>query len=295
MKKKDIFIGIAGVIALLALFFGIKFLKGENLFDSNTYYYVHFSNAHGLVKSSAVYADGYQVGIVSDIIYDYDHPGNVLVEISVDPKLKLRVGTRVQIDSGLMGGCTLNVYPGSNLGSIYHRGDTIPGSEALGLMSKAADLVPQVQGLASKVDTLVVSLNRLVNNPDIPLILSNVEEVSKDLTVTTRHLNSLLENDFPKLASTYNKVGENAILLTEKLNGVDIEGTLANVDKTVKDVDRMILQMQSPEGTLGALMKDRGLYDNLNHTVQSADSLLTDFKSRPKRYIHFSVFGRKDK
>ena len=295
MKKKDIFIGIAGVIALLALFFGIKFLKGENLFDSNTYYYVHFSNAHGLVKSSAVYADGYQVGIVSDIIYDYDHPGNVLVEISVDPKLKLRVGTRVQIDSGLMGGCTLNVYPGSNLGSIYQRGDTIPGSEALGLMSKAADLVPQVQGLASKVDTLVVSLNRLVNNPDIPLILSNVEEVSKDLTVTTHHLNSLLENDFPKLASTYNKVGENAILLTEKLNGVDIEGTLANVDKTVKDVDRMILQMQSPEGTLGALMKDRGLYDNLNHTVQSADSLLTDFKSRPKRYIHFSVFGRKDK
>ena len=295
MKKKDIFIGIAGVIALLALFFGIKFLKGENMFDSNTYYYVHFSNAHGLVKSSAVYADGYQVGIVSDIIYDYDHPGNVLVEISVDPKLKLRVGTRVQIDSGLMGGCTLNVYPGSNLGSIYQRGDTIPGSEALGLMSKAADLVPQVQGLASKVDTLVVSLNRLVNNPDIPLILSNVEEVSKDLTVTTRHLNSLLENDFPKLASTYNKVGENAILLTEKLNGVDIEGTLANVDKTVKDVDRMILQMQSPEGTLGALMKDRGLYDNLNHTVQSADSLLTDFKSRPKRYIHFSVFGRKDK
>lgn len=295
MKKKDIFIGIAGVIALLALFFGIKFLKGENLFDSNTYYYVHFSNAHGLVKSSAVYADGYQVGIVSDIIYDYDHPGNVLVEISVDPKLKLRVGTRVQIDSGLMGGCTLNVYPGSNLGSIYQMGDTIPGSEALGLMSKAADLVPQVQGLASKVDTLVVSLNRLVNNPDIPLILSNVEEVSKDLTVTTRHLNSLLENDFPKLASTYNKVGENAILLTEKLNGVDIEGTLANVDKTVKDVDRMILQMQSPEGTLGALMKDRGLYDNLNHTVQSADSLLTDFKSRPKRYIHFSVFGRKDK
>ena len=295
MKKKDIFIGIAGVIALLALFFGIKFLKGENLFDANTYYYVHFSNAHGLVKSSAVYADGYQVGIVSDIIYDYDHPGNVLVEISVDPKLKLRVGTRVQIDSGLMGGCTLNVYPGSNLGSIYQRGDTIPGSEALGLMSKAADLVPQVQGLASKVDTLVVSLNRLVNNPDIPLILSNVEEVSRDLTVTTRHLNSLLENDFPKLASTYNKVGENAILLTEKLNGVDIEGTLANVDKTVKDVDRMILQMQSPEGTLGALMKDRGLYDNLNHTVQSADSLLTDFKSRPKRYIHFSVFGRKDK
>ena len=295
MKKKDIFIGIAGVIALLALFFGIKFLKGENLFDSNTYYYVHFSNAHGLVKSSAVYADGYQVGIVSDIIYDYDHPGNVLVEISVDPKLKLRVGTRVQIDSGLMGGCTLNVYPGSNLGSICQRGDTIPGSEALGLMSKAADLVPQVQGLASKVDTLVVSLNRLVNNPDIPLILSNVEEVSRDLTVTTRHLNSLLENDFPKLASTYNKVGENAILLTEKLNGVDIEGTLANVDKTVKDVDRMILQMQSPEGTLGALMKDRGLYDNLNHTVQSADSLLTDFKSRPKRYIHFSVFGRKDK
>ena len=295
MKKKDIFIGIAGVIALLALFFGIKFLKGENLFDSNTYYYVHFSNAHGLVKSSAVYADGYQVGIVSDIIYDYDHPGNVLVEISVDPKLKLRVGTRVQIDSGLMGGCTLNVYPGSNLGSIYQRGDTIPGSEALGLMSKAADLVPQVQGLASKVDTLVVSLNRLVNNPDIPLILSNVEEVSKDLTVTTRHLNSLLENDFPKLASTYNKVGENAILLTEKLNGVDIEGTLANVDKTVKDIDRMILQMQSPEGTLGALMKDRGLYDNLNHTVQSADSLLTDFKSCPKRYIHFSVFGRKDK
>lgn len=284
-----------GIMTLVTLFLGIKFLKGANLFSTNNEYLVRFSNAHGLVKSSAVYADGFQVGIVSDIIYDFDHPGNVLVEISVDPKLKLRRGTRIQIDSGLMGGCTLNVYPGGNLSSLYQPGDTIPGMEALGLMSKAADMVPQVQALTNKVDSLVESLNRLVNNPDLPRILANVEQASSDLTVTTKSLNSLLERDVPRLADTYVRVGENTVRLTDKLNKLDIEATLAGVDKTVRDVDAMILQMQSTEGSLGALMKDRNLYDNLNHTVQSADSLVTDLKANPKRYVHFSVFGRKEK
>ena len=213
--KKEFKIGLVGIVALVALFFGINFLKGKALFNTNNEYYVRFSNAKGLAKSSVVYADGFEVGIVSDILYDYNKPGNVLIEISVDPYLVLCHGTDVTLDAGLMGGCTMNITPAPISDKVYHHGDTIPGNNSAGLMSKAEDIMPKVVAIADKLDTLVTSLNRLVKDPHLPAIISNVEQVTEDLTYTTQHLNTLMGRDIPALAQTYNKVGENVLLITE--------------------------------------------------------------------------------
>lgn len=293
--KKEFVIGLVGIIALVALFLGINFLKGKALFNINKEYYVRFANAKGLAKSSVVYADGFEVGIVSDIMYDYKNPGNVMVEISVDPNLVLCHGTKVSLNAGLMGGCTMNITPAGISDSVYNPGDTIPGCDVSGLMGKVEGALPKMEEIVTKLDTLITSINRLVNDPSLYAILGNVEQVTEDLTQTTAHLNGIMGRDLPMLAQTYNKVGENVLLITENFKTLDLGPALDSVNMTISNVNSMVDQMRNPNGTLGALMYDRSLYNSLNSTVGSMDSLMTDIKARPKRYVHFSVFGSKTK
>lgn len=291
--KKEVKIGLAGIVALVLLFLGINFLKGVNLFTTNNTYYIRFDNAKGLSKSSTVYADGYNVGIVSSIIYDYDNPGQVLVEISTDRSLRIPKGSTATLDEAMLGGCTLNMKLATNLTEAYHPGDTIQGSDASGLMSKAADIMPQLEQVVAKVDTLVSTLNRIVADPNLPLILNNARQITENLNKSTIQLNNILGKDIPQLARTFNTAGESVTALTENLNKIDLQQTLDSVNITIGSVHQMMEQMQSTDGTLGLLMRDPSLYNNLNHTVQSADSLVTDLKAHPKRYVHFSVFGKR--
>lgn len=291
--KTEVKIGLTGVIAIVALFLGIKFLKGENLFSSSEVYYISFSNAKGLTKSSSVYADGYKVGIVSNIRYDYSHPGEVIVEISTDKGLRIPKGSSAQLDEAVLGGCTLNLLLATNLRESYHPGDTIKGNDVSGLMAKAANMMPQLEQVVARVDTLVATLNLLVSNPNLPLIIQNTKLITENLNHSSEQLNYLLRNDIPQMTGTFSKAGENVTMLTDKMNQLDLQATLDNVNQTINSVHSMMEQIQSPDGTLGKLMSDPALYNNLNHTVQSADSLVTDLKAHPKRYVHFSVFGSK--
>ena len=293
--KPEVKIGLTGVIALVALYLGINFLKGVNLFKSNEVYYITFSNTKGLAKSSAVYADGYKVGIVSDISYDYKHPGEVVVEISAEKGLRIPKGSSAQLDEAILGGCTLNMLLATNLTEAYHPGDTIKGNDVSGLMAKVGGMVPQLEQVVAKVDTLVATLNLLLSNPNLPLIIQNAELVTENLNKSTEQLNILLRNDIPKMTGTFTQAGENVAQLTDKMNQLDLQATLDSVNQTISSVHSMMEQIQNPNGTLGKLMSDPSVYDNLNHTVQSADSLVTDLKAHPKRYVHFSVFGKKDK
>ena len=293
--KTEVKIGLTGVIALVALFLGINFLKGVNLFSTSEVYYISFSNTKGLTKSSAVYADGYKVGIVSDIQYDYNRPGEVIVEISTDKGLRIPKGSSAQLDEAVLGGCTLNMLLATNLREAYQPGDTIKGNDVSGLMAKVGGMVPQLEQVVAKVDTLVAALNVLVSNPNLPLILQNAELITENLNTSSKHLNQLLANDIPQMTGSFTKAGDNVSVLTNKLNQLDLQATLDSVNQTIASIHSMMEQIQNPNGTLGKFMSDPSVYDNLDHTVQSADSLLTDFKAHPKRYIHFSVFGKKDK
>ena len=293
--KTEVKIGLTGVIALVALFLGINFLKGVNLFSTSEVYYISFSNTKGLTKSSAVYADGFKVGIVSDIRYDYNNPGEVVVEISVDKGLRIPKGSSAQLDEAVLGGCTLNMLLVTNLQEAYHPGDTIKGNDVSGLMAKVGGMVPQLEQVVAKVDTLVQTLNVLLSNPNLPLIMQNAELVTENLNRSTEQLNQLLRNDIPRMTGTFTQAGENITVLTGKMNQLDLQATLDSVNQTISSVHAMMEQIQSPKGTLGKMMSDTELYDNLNHTVQSADSLVTDLKAHPKRYVHFSVFGRGEK
>lgn len=291
--KKETKIGLTGAIALVLLFLGINFLKGAKLFSTQNTYYIRFSNAKALSKNSTVYADGYDVGRVSNILYDYDRPGQVLVAIEVDRGLRIPRGSSARLDEAVLGGCTLNLLLTTNLTDAYHPGDTIQGSDANGLLSKAADMMPQIEQTVARVDSLLASLNRLVESPHVQAILQNTEEVTAHLNQSSQQLNSLLKNDVPQVTSTFNRAGENVVTLTENLNQLQLQATLDSVNTAVGSLHKLLAQAQDPDGTLGRMMNDPTLYNNLNHTIQSADSLVTDLKTNPKRYVHFSVFGKK--
>lgn len=289
-------IGLTGIIALVLLFFTIKFLQGVQLFTTQDTYYINFSNAKALAKSSPVYADGYNVGIVSDIRYDYEHPGSgVIVQISVEHGMRVPKGTKAVLDEAMLGGCTLNLLMGNSPVERYAVGDTIASAENNGLMAKAAEIIPKLEQTMAKVDTLLSTLNTVVSDPNIQKILANAETLTANLDQSSRDLNKLLEKDVPQMTSTFNAAGQNVVALTEKLNRLDLEGTMVKVDGTMNNVNKMTERLNSKDNNVGLLLNDTALYGNLNRTATGAAQLVEDLKAHPKRYVHFSVFGKKDK
>lgn len=294
--SREAMIGFTGVIALVLLFFTIKFLQGVSLFTTQDTYYINFRNAKALAKSSPVYADGYNVGIVSDIRYDYDHPGSgVIVEIAVEDGMRIPVGTTAVLDEAMLGGCTLNLMMGNNPMERYAVGDTIPAADNNGLMAKAADMIPKLEQTLAKVDTLLTTLNTLAADPNLQKILANTEVLTSNLDQSSRNLNHLLQKDVPAMTQTFNDAGKNVVALTDKLNRLDLEGTMAKVDGTMSNVNEMTQRLNATDNNVGLLLNDTALYGNLNRTANSAAQLVEDLKAHPKRYVHFSVFGKKEK
>lgn len=294
--SKEVKIGAVGVVALVLLFFTIKFLQGVSLFSSSDVYYITFRNAKALAKSSPVYADGFNVGIVSDIVYDYDHPGRgVVVEISVDRGMRIPDGTVAVLDEAMLGGCTLNLLMGNSPTQRFAVGDTLPSQDAGGLMSQVGTLVPKLETTLARVDTLLATLNALAADPNIVAILQNVNNLSSNLDHSATELNMLLKRDVPAMVKTFDAAGQNITQLSDNLNQLDLNSTLGRVDSTLAGLQTMTERLNSPDNTVGMLLNDTTIYMGLNRTVDGAAALMEDLKAHPKRYVHFSVFGKKEK
>lgn len=294
--SREVKLGLTGIIALAVLFLIINFLQGANLFTTQDTYYINFRNAKALAKSSPVYADGYNVGIVSNIRYDYEHPGKgVIVEISVEHGMRVPAGTVAVLDEAMLGGCTLNLMMGNSPVERFAPGDTIPSQANNGLMARAAELMPKLEQTMAKVDTLLTTLNTVVGDSNIQAILVNARQLTASLGQSSRNLNHLLEKDIPTMTQTFNQAGENVVALTDSLKQLNLSKTLAKVDDTMSDVKQMTAQLNSKDNNIGLLLNDTALYGNLNRTSQGAANLLEDLKANPKRYVHFSLFGKKDK
>ncbi|MCQ2222286.1 MAG: MlaD family protein [Bacteroidaceae bacterium] len=291
---KEVKIGIAGIIALAILYFGISFLKGISFSPSHNYY-ITFKNAKGLAASSPVYADGYQIGIVRNINYNFNEPGKVTVEISVDDDVRVPVGSTATLAEGMLGGCTLNMTLGTNPKEVIAAGDTIIGSENDGLLSKAAEMLPQVSTVIEHVDSLITTLNQVVSDPNIGKVIGNAEHITANLDNGTRQLNSLLKNELPQMMRTFDDAGKNISALTSNIAQLDMQQTLNQVNQTIQNVQDLINWIEDPNGNVGLLLKDTAIYQNLNTTISSANKLLIDLQAHPKRYVHFSIFGKKDK
>lgn len=296
--KKEIKIALVAILGLVILFFGMNYLKGLNIFSTDTKYYMSFSDISGLTSSSPIYADGYKVGVVKHIDYDYEHPGDIKIEAGIDPSLRIPKGSTAEIVSDLLGNVQVNLMLGDHTADRLEEGGIIEGAINAGAMGKVKEMVPAVEKLLPKLDSILASLNMLLADPAIAHSLHHIESVTGDLTNTTREVNSLLaklNKEVPGMMNRANGVLDNAHTLTTNLAGVNVAQTMDKVNATLHNVEQLTAQLNSKEGSIGLLMHDQELYRNLNATMRDADSLLVNLKAHPKRYVHFSLFGRKDK
>lgn len=292
---KEVKIGIAGIAALCILVYGINYLKGIHMFKPASYFYVKFNNVNGLTKSSPVYADGFRVGIVRELYYDYDNPGNVLAEIDVEPDLRIPKGSSAELAAEMLGGVRMNLLLANNPRERYEIGDTIPGNLNNGMMEKVANMVPQIEQMLPKLDSILSSLNNVLANPAIPATLQNVQSLTASLAVSSRQLQTLMDKDIPQLTGKLNTLGDNFIVMSDNLKQIDYAAAMQKVDSTLANVRTLTEKLTSKDNTVGLLLNDPSLYNNLNATTANAASLLEDLQAHPKRYVHFSLFGKKDK
>ena len=296
--SKEIQIALVAIVGLVVLFIGLQFLKGLNLFSTDSRYFVKFDNISGLSVSSPVYANGYRVGVVEKILFDYEKRGDIIAVVGVDKKLRLPQGSFAEIASDLLGNIKLELVFGPDASTLMAPGDTLTGGLQLGAMARAADMIPQIEKMLPKLDSILASVNTLLADPALANSLHNVDQITADFTKTTKELNLLtasINRQMPEILQNANGVLANTNKLTGNLNDLDIAATMGHVNTTLQNVEQMTAMLNSKEGTLGLLMRDPSLYWNLNSTMMHADSLMIDLKSHPKRYVHFSVFGKKDK
>lgn len=300
--SQEIKIAIVAIVAIVLLFFGLKFLKGVNIFSNDSTYKLKFTNVSGLSVNTAIYADGYKVGSISSIDYDYDKSGNVTVNASIDHNMRIPKGTTAEISSDLMGNVKVDLLLANNPRERVEPGETIPGETASGALGKVKELMPQIESMLPKIDSILTSLNALLADPAIKTSLHNIQTSTANLTVSTEELNKLMANlngEVPRLTGKAANLLDNANKLASnannKINDIDVANTMKKVNHVLANLEETTNKINSNEGTLGLLMNDKQLYVNLNNTMRDADSLMVNLKQHPKRYVHFSLFGRKDK
>lgn len=296
--SNEVKIALVAIVGVVVLFVGLHFLKGLNIFSSSDSYYVCFDNVSGLSPSSPVYANGYKVGVVEAINYDYTRPSSIVATMGLDKQMRLPRGTRAEIVSDLLGNVKLELcFPDSTSGTLSI-GDTISGGIQQGALAKASEMIPQVQQMLPKLDSILTSISTLVADPAIAATLHNAEQITGTLTATSKQLNQLttqLNGRVPQMMEHADGVLSNTEKLTGQLAALDFAATMQRVDATLANVEQLSEALRKGEGSLGLLMRDPQLYQNITATMADVDSLLVDFKANPRRYINVSVFGKKER
>lgn len=306
IMKKEVKIALTCVVALVLLFMGLNFLKGVNVFKPTNTYYVKFKDIAGLTVSNAVYANGYPVGIVRSIDYDYERGEIVVVNIELDDEMRVPLGTRAELESELMGGVKMTLVLGPNPTANIAQGDTLSGGMHIGALNKLEAMIPAIETLLPKLDSILANVNRLTADPALAQILQNAAVITSDLRESSGELNKMMKTDIPQTMAHLNQTGANAEAFTGQLANYDFQAALSKLNNTLDNAQQLTNnlnqttnalngKLNSTDNTLGLFLNDRSVYNNLNSTLSNADSLMKDLKAHPKRYVHFSVFGKKDK
>ncbi|MCM1312118.1 MAG: MlaD family protein [Bacteroides sp.] len=291
---KEIKIAITAILAVAIIYVGIIFLKGLKLFGSDHIYYVEMKDVSGLSISSEVLASGMNIGTVKGIEYDAAKQ-NITVAIDVRPDFRIPEGSCANISKEMLGGAKLNIQLGKNTAKNIAIGDTIAGKQTIDIMTAAADMVPQVQALLPKLDSILTSVSQLTSDPALTASMKNMEYITSNLKTTTDRLNGLLASDVPQLVRKTNAICANLETTTNNLKEVDFNGMAQNANKTMEGLQIFTNRLNNENSTLGMFLNDASVYNHLDSTMINASLLLQDLREHPKRYVHFSLFGKKDK
>ncbi len=305
-SKKNVLIGLTVVVSICLLYWGIEYLKGINLLKPANFYYAKFEKVNGLTVASPVTVNGFKVGQVREITYDYE-TNKISVELSFDKNLKIPDGSTITFTNELLGSASLKLNLGASK-TYMEVGSTIPVAMQAGLMDKVGtDMMPVVASILPKVDSIVGSVNQILSNPAINASVTRCDAITRELATSAAELSTLmasLNNSIPVVVNNANEVMVNANTLTTdlktttgnlntfsgNLKRLPLDTTLNRINATLANVQRLTAQLNNQNSSLGMLLNDKKLYQNATNTVASLDSLLQDVKKHPKKYVTIKVF-----
>ena len=292
--KKELMIGALAILALAILIFGIDFLKGINVFKAANYYYVEYTDVEGLAISAPVNLNGFKVGQVREINYEFENPGHVKVELSLDRQLKLPVGTQAVLATDLLGTATINLRPGVSQ-EMCEVGSSLEGVTDKGLMGGVSTMMPSIEGIFPKIDTLLTNLNAITADPALTASVKRLDGITANLELTTQRLSALMAtlppvtSDVKAATANLDSITGDMAVLTGRLRELPVDSLSADIAATLANLRALSDELKNPDGSLGMLMNNPELYNNLNSTVSSLDSLFVDIKRNPKRYISIKL------
>ena len=305
MKRlpKTFVIGLCVIIALLVLVFGINFLKGVNLFKAANYYYASYTNVAGLNLSAPVTINGYKVGLVRDIQYAYDNPGHIKVELSLDKELHLTRGTKAMLVTDMLGTASIELVMGRDP-QMLEVGSELIGQTSSGLMDNVSqDLLPGITAMIPKIDSLLVALTEVASNPAIGTSLDHLNATLVNLESASGQLNGLMRSmpgivsdagvtmgNVKSMSSNLNVISNDLTSVSNTLKGMPLDATMNNVLEASRSLNEVLANLNNTNSSMGLLLNDRQLYQNLSNASASLDSLLIDVKKNPKRYISLKLF-----
>lgn len=305
MKRlpKTFVIGLCVIIALLVVIFGINYLKGINMFKAANYYYASYTNVAGLTQSAPVTINGYKVGLVRDIQYEYDNPGHIKVELSLDKELKLTKGTSAILVTDMLGTSSIELVMGPGK-EFIEIGSELQGKGAPGLMENVtADLLPGITAMLPKIDSLLTALTAVAANPAIGTsiehlngTMTNLETASAQLNTLMRSMPSIVKDagvtmtNVRSMSGNLSTISNDLTSVSAQLRNMPLDATMQNVMQASKSLNEILANLNNPNSSMGQLLNDKKLYDNLSNASASLDSLLIDVRKNPKRYISIKLF-----
>ncbi len=303
--KREVKIGIFAIAMIVCLYLGVNYLKGKDFFSSDRVYYSLFDRTQGLQTSASVLLRGVKVGSVSDIALDEEHPDKVRVTVSVKRAIEIPDDSHLKLFSdGLMGGMSIELVKGSS-GRYFQRGAYIPGEIENGFLDIASvsigELVAKATSMMNSLEATSNSLNEiLVRNRDgLEDIVTNVETMtdklsSAELDVMIADLGAftaMLRDN----SGRFEQILGNLEQTTGEIAGADLRSTLDTLGMGISNLNSVLAKLSDGEGSAARLLDDPALYDSLTLATGNLATLLEDLRANPKRYVHFSLFGRKSK
>lgn len=302
--KKELKVGILAIVAVGLLIFGYNFLKGNNVFNTSRVFYAVYDNVEGLSPSAPVSINGFQVGTVTDI--SFIDSGKLLVTLNLNSDFEFSNKSVAQIyGGGLIGGKSMQIKLDDDVSELAQSGDTLQSSVEEGLIElvneKLTPLKEKISGAVVEVDTLLNSINFILDDET----RTNLKESIENLNGTLASLNSsssdieiLLNENSEQINTTidnFNNTSKNISVLSDSLSKIEFNRIIKNADETLLNLNEISNKLNNGDGSLGKLLNDEQMYQNIENATKEMEELIRDIKLNPKRYVHFSVFGRKDK
>lgn len=302
---KEVKTGILAIGAILLLIFGYSFLKGTNLLEKNREFFVKYQNVEGLAIAAPVTINGLTVGKVQDITFA-NQKGSLIVKFSVEKDFDFSRNSIVRIYSaGLIGGKSLGIFPQYESGNIAKSGDTLVGDIEDGMLSAVSKalgpLEKKVSNTLATVDTLLISMNDIVDErtrQNLKEAIANLNRTLNSFSGVSENLNHILANNTDKLDNTFtslDKTSTNLSKFTDSLAQLETGKMVRDLQDVVDRMNKIVTRVDNGEGSLGKLLKDDQFYANLEGASRQLEQLIQDLKLNPKRYVHFSIFGKKPK